>query len=135
MDENTKTSLIARAVATVVVWVMVTGSIALTGIFLAPEIGEDALGAIFMIMIAAILSNGFIWNWGRGNSLSRRQMRKRMDMENELYDITESRQAKRKRDEIGSRLSDLSDNELIELRQRLQSGEIDEGEIAYLLRR
>lgn len=133
MDNNTKIGLIARSVATAVVWVMVAGSIALTGIFLAPAIGEDALGAIFMIMIAAVLSNGFIWNWGRGNKLSRRDMQKRRELEEELYDMALHNQAKRKRNEIGTRLTDMSDDELLDLRQRLQSGDIDEGEIAHLL--
>lgn len=133
---NNTTGTIARVVATIVVWVMVVGSIALTGTFLAPEIGSDALGAVFMVLVAAILTNGFIWDWGRGNRVSRREMRARQRMEEDVYDMAlESGLQKRKRENISSRLSDLSDDELLDLRQRIQAGDIDEGEIAYLLRK
>ena len=57
-----KETTISRAIATIVVWMAVAGSIALVGVFLAPSLGEDALGAIFMILVAAVVTNGFIWN-------------------------------------------------------------------------
>ncbi len=131
MDKGT----LAKAIATVAVWMMVTGAIALIGIFLAPEIGSDALGAIFMLMIAAILTNGFIWDWGRGSRLSKRELRKRRAMEADIYHMAQDSLHKRKRENISSRLSDLSDDELLDLRYRVQSGEVDEGEIAYLFRK
>ena len=123
-----------RAVSTIAVWFMVLGAIALTGVFLAPEIGEDALGAIFLILVAAVVTNGFIWNWGAGTS-SKKDKKNRKEAEEELYDLALDKQQKRKRDEIGSRLSDLSDDELLDLRQRLQAGDIDEADLAYILRK
>jgi hypothetical protein len=89
-----------------------------------------------MTMIAAIVSNGFIWDWGSGGrASSRRDLRKRQAMEDDLYDMAFNGAKKRKREDIGSRLSDFSDDELMDLRNRLQSGELDEDEMAYLLRR
>jgi len=131
MDKGTT----GKAIATIVIWMMVVGAIALTGIFLAPEIGEDALGAIFMVLVAAVVTNGFIWDWGRGSRVSRRDLRKRQAMEDDIYDMAHNSLQKRKRDDIGSRLSDLSDDDLLDLRHRVQSGDVDEGEIAYLLRK
>ncbi|GAB5494498.1 MAG: hypothetical protein Phog2KO_47130 [Phototrophicaceae bacterium] len=123
-----------RAISTIVVWVAVAGSVALTGVFLAPSLGEDALGAIFMILVAAVVTNGFIWNWGAGDGSSKKSKKDRKAAEEELYDMALDRQQKRKRDNIGSRLSDFSDDELIDLRQRLQSGEISEDDLEYILR-
>lgn len=131
MNKNT----LAQAIATVVVWIMAVGAIALTGVFLAPELGSDSLGAIFMIMIAVVVTNGFIWDWGRGSGLSRRDLRNRQALEDDIYDMGSNRLQKRKRDDISSRLSNLSDDELLDLRGRIQSGDIDEGEMAYLLKK
>lgn len=131
---NNKNTL-AQAIATVAVWIMTVGAIALTGVFLAPELGSDSLGAIFMIMIAAVVTNGFIWDWGRGSGVTRRDLRNRQAMEDDLHDMALNSLQKRKREDIGSRLSDLSDNELLDLRGRIQSGDVDEGELSYLLRK
>lgn len=124
-----------RGVSTIVVWFMAVGAIALSGIFLAPEIGEDVLGAIFMILLAAVLTNGFIWDWGAGSGSSKKSNKDRQRAEDELYNLALDKQQKRKRDALGSRLSDLSDDELIDLRLRLQAGDIDEDDLSYILRR
>lgn len=129
-----KETTISRAIATIVVWMAVAGSIALVGVFLAPSLGEDALGAIFMILVAAVVTNGFIWNWGAGEGSSKKSKKERKNAEEELYNMALDSQEKRKRDNIGSRLSDLSDKELLDLRQRLQSGDVDEEDLAYILR-
>ncbi len=123
-----------RAVSTIAVWLIVVGAIALTSILLAPEIGEESLGAIFMILVAAVVTNGFIWNWGAGAGSSKKE-KDRENAEEELYNLALNKQQKRKRDKIGSRLSDLSDDELLDLRQRLQAGDVDEADLAYILRK
>lgn len=132
---DVKETTISRAIATIVVWMAVAGSIALTGVFLAPSLGEDALGAIFMILVAAVVTNGFIWNWGAGDGSSKKDKKARKNAEEELYTMALDKKQKRKRDEIGSRLSDLSDDELLDLRQRLQSGDVEESDLAFILRK
>lgn len=121
-----------KAIATIVVWVMVVASVAITGVFLAPQMGDDAMGAIFMVVAAAVVTNGFIWNWG---STGQRKMDKkqREAAEDELYDMASSVGEKRKRDRLAVALSQLSEGELESLRSRIRSGEIDEQDLAEIL--
>lgn len=121
-----------KAIATIVVWVMVVITFALTGVFLAPQMGDDAMGAIFMVVAAAIVTNGFIWQWG---STGQRKFdrKKREETEDELYDMASSVGEKRKRDRLAVALSQLSDGELENLRSRIRSGEIDEQDLAEIL--
>jgi len=125
---------IAKMIATIVVWVMVIGAMALIGLFLAPVLGADSLGALFMVLAAAVVTNGFIWDWGRGLRSSSNQMTDRAQAEAELYDLAYQSREKRKRDQIDARLSDLSDTELVDLRERLLAGELEEDELAAILR-
>lgn len=121
-----------KAIATIVVWVMVVVSVAITGVFLAPQMGEDSIGAIFMVVAAAVVTNGFIWQWG---STGQRKLDKkqREAAEDELYDMASSVGEKRKRDRLAVALSQLSDGELENLRSRIRSGEIDEQDLAEIL--
>lgn len=122
-----------RAIATAIVWVMVVGLIALVGVFITPELGEDSLGALFMILVAAVVSTGFVWNWGQIEGVSNKKDRQKA--ESEIFDMAYDLDGKRKRDEIGSRLSEFTDAELVQLRERLQAGDLDDDELQYILRR
>lgn len=122
-----------KAIATIVIWVMITGSIGLTGIFIAPMMGEDSIAVIFLLLVAAVLTNGFIWDWGGGSSKKDKTIEDRDEAENEIFNLANDARYKRKRKQIGARLSDLSDTELIDLRERLQAGELDDEELEYII--
>ena len=67
------------------------------------QVGEDGTGFIFLLGVAAVFVNGFIWNWGQG-----------------LEGQTQAAE-KAKRGEGVQRLVDLMDeDELYELRRRLE---------------
>jgi uncharacterized membrane protein len=133
-----------KAVATVVVWTMVVGAIVLSSVFLGPSLGEDIIAIIFMVMAAAVVSMGFVWNWGQveGQQKANQHQNKRTnrdDDEADLYDellYTAGATGKRKNgdDRLSDALRSLSDDELIRLRQRLANGEITEDELAAALR-
>jgi hypothetical protein len=132
-NPNPNTGTFWKAIATIATCVMLIVSLAIVGVFMAPNMGEDSLGGVFMVMAAAIVINGFIWNWG---STGQRKLDKkeRESTEDELYDIASSVGEKRKRDKLAVSLSHLSDNELIDLRQKLRNGDIDEQELAEILK-
>ena len=131
-QQNNSGGTFWKAIATIVIWVMVVASIAITGVFLAPNMGDDAIGAIFIVVAAAIVTNGFIWNWG---STGQRKLDKkeRESAEDELYDLASSVGEKRKRDRLAVALSQLSDGELHNLRSKIRNGEIDEQDLAEIL--
>jgi hypothetical protein len=132
-NPNTNTGTFWKAIATIATCVMLIVSLAIVGVFMAPNMGEDSLGGVFMVMAAAIVINGFIWNWG---STGQRKLDKkeRESAEDELYDIASNVGEKRKRDKLAVSLSHLSDNELVDLRQKLRNGDIDEQELAEILK-
>ena len=121
-----------KAMATVATCIMLIASLALTGALLAPQMGDESLGAVFMVMAVAIVINGFVWNWG---STGQRKMDKkaREATEDELYEYASNVGEKRKRDRLAVALSQLSDGELVTLKDRLRSGEIDEQDLAEIL--
>lgn len=121
-----------QVIATVVIWTMMTGGIALGSIFLAPSLGEEVLGFFFMLFAAAALSTGFVWDWGQvpGKEGQRSHQGKQ---KNEGYDYDESLDEKRKRDRLSAALKSLSDEELIRLRSQITRGDVQEEELASLL--
>lgn len=126
-----------KAVSTVIVWVMVTGGIALGGVFLAPVMGEEVLGFFFMILAAAVVSMGFIWNWGQLPNQQRLtdEQKKKAKREAEYYDLVHQTGEKLKRDDqLANALRKLSDDELMRLRERIADGELTEADIARSLR-
>lgn len=131
-QQNNQGGTFWKAIATIVIWVMVVASLAITGVFLAPNMGDDAIGAIFIVVAAAIVTNGFIWNWG---STGQRKLDKkeRESAEDELYDLASNVGEKRKRDRLAVALSQLSDGELVNLRSKIRNGEIDEQDLAEIL--
>jgi hypothetical protein len=121
-----------KAIASIVMWVMIAVSFVATAIFLVPQMGEEALGAVFMLLAAGVVCSGFIWNWG---STGQRKLDKKVreSAEDELYNLASSVGEKRKRDRLAVSLSHLSDNELLDLRQKLRNGDLDEQELAEIL--
>lgn len=123
-----------RAIATIVIWVMATGSIALSGIFLADKLGEDVIAVIVVSMIAAALSSGFIWNWGR-TGMSRRRRRHWASLLDEALETRSYSQEKPKRedDRLAEALRQLSDRQLHNLRDGIRSGEISDDDLETML--
>lgn len=119
-----------KMVATSVVWVMAVAMLILSGIFLVPSLGEDAIAVPILAIIGAIISSGFIWLGGNSDESEKKD---RAEQEAELFSLAQNFDQKRKRDRISNRLSDLSDDELIDLRERIQMGDISEDELSYLL--
>jgi hypothetical protein len=130
--DNNKTGTFWQAVATIVIWVMVTGGIALGGVFLAPQLGEEVLGFFFMLLAAAVVCTGFVWKWGQ---LPGGENQKKGKQKNEDYlaAYDSDYDEKRKRDRLGAALRTLSDDELVRLRERIARGEIAEEDLASVL--
>lgn len=125
-----------RAIATIVIWVMTTGSMALSGVFLADVLGEDIIAVIFMVLVAAALSSGFIWNWGRGEGSSRRRESRRRRWASLLDDEFEDRHYEEKPkndDRLATALRQLSDRQLENLRDGIRSGDISEDDLETML--
>jgi reverse gyrase len=77
------------------------------------------------MLVAAVLVSGFIWNWGRGSSVQQSA--------SEALDSEMQSREKRKNDRLSRALRNLSNEELVRLRQRLASGEIDEHDLEAAL--
>jgi len=120
-----------QAIATAIIWVMLIAGIALGGVFLAEPLGEDVLGFFFMLLAAAVVCTGFVWDWGRIPGEGRRS-RKQSELAEEIF--ASGQQEKRKRDRLGSALRQLSEEELIRLRDRISSGDIGDEELEEVLR-
>ncbi len=118
-----------RAIATIVIWTMVVGGFALTGIFMADALGDGIVMVVFLLLGAAVASTGFVWNWGnmRGSSkVSWHDWGEQMTFD-------ETRTEKRKADRISAALRNLSDDELVRLRQRIARGEITDEDLEAAL--
>ncbi|MEL6407131.1 MAG: hypothetical protein AAFN11_21715 [Chloroflexota bacterium] len=116
--------------ATAVIWGAVVGMLVLAGVFFMPTMGEDAIAVPIVGIIGAIISSGFIW---LGGDNAENVKKDRAEQEAELFTLAQNYNQKRKRDRITHRLSDLSDDELIDLRERIQTGDISEDELSFLL--
>ncbi len=116
-----------RVVATALIWISyLTGSV--TAVI---EMAGWGVLLALILMIPAIVFTGLLWAWERisGVADQRRQ-------------AVSEQQEKRKRERIDTVLRDLSDDDLLRLRERLSDGVIDEdilynrfvgddGELAY----
>lgn len=133
-----------KAIATMAIWTMSFVSIVVGSIFVAPVMGEDFLGFIFMVMAAAVVTSGFVWNWGRlpqdaindrlKNEQEDRKKKNQGASDDEYYDLFYSQTGKRKNnDRLASALRQLSDDELVRLRDRIASGELREEDLEDVL--
>jgi len=119
-----------KMIATAVIWGAVVGMLVLSGVFFVPSMGEDAIAVPIVAIIGAIITSGFIWLGGNNAASNKKD---RAEQEAEVFSLAQNYNQKRKRDRITNRLSDLSDDELIDLRERIQTGDISEDELSYLL--
>jgi len=137
-----------RTEATQTVWGMLV--FILIGLAWTGAIGDDVLPVIVLGLIAGVAATGFIWNWGGAlqNNTDVHSRRKSLDddiladVEDALHeldvaldDMLDMKQdgggkQKRKREQIDAALRKMSDEELLELRQRLSTGNVS-GEVLY----
>ncbi len=98
----------SRMIATGVIWLMVATIFFFVGPALALYHSEEVL---FGVLVAALFSMGFVWNWGRpGTAAARAAGQQQMQGDAE----------KRKRQSRADALLDLLDEDTLEaLRQRL----------------
>ncbi len=114
MDSNQRVELtrfiwVALMIATVVVTVF-------------GDLGGTIVPVLLFMLGAGVMVTGFVWNWGDGSLV--KQQASRGSISEEFFG------EKRKRDELDDVLRDLSDEELIRLRQRLSDGTLTE-ELLY----
>jgi len=110
MDSNQRVELtrfiwVALMIATVVVTVF-------------GDLGGTIVPVLLFMLGAGVMVTGFVWNWGDGSLV--KQQASRGSISEEFFG------EKRKRDELDDVLRDLSDEELIRLRQRLSDGSVDD---------
>jgi hypothetical protein len=97
------------------IWTAAIMGMIVSSLFLAPFLKEAVIGIIFLSLVAATFTSGFIWNWGQ------------------LPMTTGEDHEKAKRERLDSVLRDLSDSQLQRLRERLSTGEITEEQLGYML--
>jgi hypothetical protein len=111
-----------RAIATIVIWVMLTGGFGIVSETLTAQLGEDVIAVLIMQLLAAVICTGFVWNWGRIPGDQKRAGARKEEAWEELYDDLE----KPKRDRLANALRTLSDDELFRLKDRIRSGAVDD---------
>lgn len=97
------------------IWGMMIVGVVLGSMVLAPFLGDDILGMVFIMVAGAVFTTGLIWNWGR------------------LPMTAQEASEKQKRDRLDAVLRDLSDSQLQILRERLAAGDIDDEKLSYML--
>jgi len=122
-----------RAIATIVIWGLMIGGFALTGVFMADVLGDGVVMVIFLLLGAAVTSTGFIWNWGNVAKSGRKQSWQEWG-QGLQESFTSDSYEKRKSDRISAALRNLSDGELVRLRQQIARGEITEDDLEAALR-
>ena len=104
-------NVVVRVIATALIWVTYLGGSVAAVMEMA---GWGVLLAI-VLMIPAIVFTGLLWAWERISGVTQQRMQA----------VSEDGE-KRKRDRIDNVLRDLSDKDLLRLRERLSDGAIDE---------
>ena len=125
-EKQQTTDMEARSVATVFMWLGYLGIL-----YMAMErLGTWSALIAFVVMIPLIVAMGMMWGAFKPESSKKEESLSAEDME------------KRKRERIDSVLRDLSDDDLLRIRERLVSGTIndemlyeqivgDDGELMY----
>lgn len=104
-------NVVVRVMATALIWITYLGGSVAAVIEMA---GWGVLLAI-VLMIPAIVFTGLLWAWERISGVTQQR----------LQAVSEEGE-KRKRDRIDNVLRDLSDKDLLRLRERLSDGDIDD---------
>lgn len=126
---NDKMGTFWQALTTIVIWVLVIVGTAIGSVFLAPQMGEEVMGFFFLLFGVALVCTGFIWKWGQMPGQAKQGKQK-----NESYGYEMDYEEKRKHDRLSNALKSLSDDDLIRLRERIARGEIQEEDLASVLR-
>lgn len=99
-----------RGAVTIVVWLSYLAMIYVS----VEQLAAWAILLAFVLMIPLVVVMGATWNMFGGRTVAKYDSR------------DESSTEKRKRERLDNVLRDLSDDDLLQLRQRLQDGTIDE---------
>ena len=126
---NDKMGTFWQALTTIVIWAMVMVGTGIGSVFLAPQMGEEVMGFFFLLFGVALVCTGFIWKWGQIPGQTKQNKQK-----NESYGYEMDYEEKRKHDRLSNALKALSDDDLIRLRERIARGEIQEDDLASVLR-
>lgn len=121
-----------RAVSTIVIWSILLVSIIIVSIFLPAMVGEDVIAVYLFLVIAATISTGAIWN--AGSRSEGRKAKPQAQQEAEAVALISDESEKRKNDRLTNALRQLSDDELISLRRRINSGDVDEQRLVELFK-
>ena len=106
-----------RFAAIVMGWALLMAAIVTLARLFSPSFAQVMIVVLIFLTLIGITLLGFTQNWGRVSNT----------------DSQETSSEARKRNRLTMALHDLSDSELIRLRQRLASGDIDDDQLARLL--
>jgi hypothetical protein len=112
----------AKIFLTIFIWLTTLGTFVATLAITIDELGAAIIPIVVFLFGAAIVTNGFIWQWGQQANNNQ----------------VEAQAEKRKRERLDSVLRNMSDDELLGLKRRLAEGDFgdepiidDEGELIY----
>ena len=111
MDNSTP----IRLVAAVMIWALLMAAMVLLAQLVSPELAQLTKVTFIVLAIIGIIVVGSRWNWGRSSTVA---------AEDPLSGA---------RNRLSRVLHDMSDSELIRLRQRLASGDLDDDLLANLI--
>jgi len=106
-----------RFVAIVMGWALLMAAMVLLADLLSPSFGQMMMVVLIFLTLIGIMLVGFTWNWGRVSNTANQ----------------ETSSESRKRNRLTMALHDLSDSELIRLRQRLSDGDIGDEQLIRLM--
>jgi hypothetical protein len=112
----------AKIFLTVFIWLTTMGAFVATLAITIDTLGAAVIPIMVFLFGAAIMTNGFIWQWGQQSNNT----------------AVQEQAEKRKRERLDSVLRNMSDDELLSLKRRLAEGDFgdepiidDDGELLY----
>jgi hypothetical protein len=112
----------AKIFLTIFIWLTTLGAFIATLAIAIDSIGAAIIPIVVFLFGAAIMTNGFIWQWGQQSNNA----------------AVQEQAEKRKRERLDSVLRNMSDDELMSLKRRLSEGDFgdepmidDDGELIY----
>lgn len=116
MVEKDRSNTVARTLATTFMWLIYVGA-TMAGV---EEVGPLMIPLSIILMVPLLAMSAFMWDIPGKTRFSQ-------------YTAQTEEAEKRKRDRLDAVLRDLSDDELLRLKQRLSSGTVDDDHLQYLL--
>ena len=104
----------AKILLTIFIWLTTLTTFFATMALSVRELGGGIIPIAAFIFGAAIMLSGFIWQWGQKSN----------------YPLVQEDSEKRKRERLDSVLRDMSDEDLIRLKERLVDGTVND-EVLY----